>query len=76
LPPARSGGKDSAAPTAVNAIPQFAQPLPLLSVQPGGTINTVLGNQAMTIRMCEFKANTLPTGAVPAMPYMGVGLSQ
>jgi spore coat protein A len=45
-----------------SAIPQFAQPLPLLSVQPGGTINTVFGNTPLTITMCEFDANVLPPG--------------
>ena len=45
-----------------NGIPQFVQPLPLLNVQQGGTINTVLGNQDLTIRMCEFDANILPPG--------------
>jgi FtsP/CotA-like multicopper oxidase with cupredoxin domain len=47
-----------------SAIPQFVQPLPLLSVQPGGTINTVLGNEALTVRMCEFDANVLPPGTI------------
>ncbi|MBV9186300.1 MAG: multicopper oxidase domain-containing protein [Acidobacteria bacterium] len=43
------------------AIPQFVQPLPLLSAKPyGGTINTVAGNGPLTLRMCEFRANTLP----------------
>ena len=45
-------------------IPQFVQALPLLSVQTGGTINTLLGNQALTIRMCEFWANVLPPGTI------------
>jgi len=51
-------------PLAGKAIPQFVQPLPKLSVQTGGTINTVLGNNALTLRMCEFKANVLPAAAV------------
>jgi len=51
-------------PIAGSAIPQFAQPLPLLSVQPGGTINTVLGNRSLTITMCEFWANVLPLGTL------------
>jgi spore coat protein A len=44
-----------------SAIPQFAQPLPTLSVA-GGTIGTVFGNTPLTIRMCEFDANVLPPG--------------
>ena len=48
-----------------SAIRQFAQPLPLLSVKPqGGTITTVLGNTALTLRMCEFRANVLPPDTV------------
>jgi spore coat protein A len=42
-------------------IPQFIQPLPLLSVA-GGTMATVLGNQPLTLTMCEFDANMLPPG--------------
>ncbi len=49
-------------PIAGSAIPQFAQPLPLLSVQPGGTVATLIGNQPLAIRMCEFDANVLPPG--------------
>ena len=45
-----------------SAIPQFAQSLPLLSVQPGGTIPVEAGNQALTIRMCEFQSRILPPG--------------
>lgn len=42
-------------------IPQFAQPLPKLTVKPqGGTITTVFGNVPLTLRMCEFRANVLP----------------
>ncbi len=48
-------------------VPQFAQPLPLLSVQPGGTINTIVSNNTsfkspLELRMCEFDAKVLPTG--------------
>ncbi len=46
-------------------IPNFAQALPTLTTQAGGTISTILGNQPLTLRMCEFKANMLPPGAVP-----------
>jgi FtsP/CotA-like multicopper oxidase with cupredoxin domain len=49
-------------PIAGKAIPQFMQPLPLLSVQPGGTMATVLGNTPLTITMCEFDAKVLPPG--------------
>jgi spore coat protein A, manganese oxidase len=51
-------------PIAGKAIPQFMQPLPLLSVQPGGTMATVFGNQPLTITMCEFNSQVLP----PPMP--------
>jgi len=44
-----------------SAIPQFAQPLPTLSVA-GGSIATVFGNAPLTIRMCEFDAKVLPPG--------------
>jgi FtsP/CotA-like multicopper oxidase with cupredoxin domain len=48
-------------PFSGSAIPQFAQPLPTLSVA-GGTIATVFGNAPLTIRMCEFGAKVLPLG--------------
>lgn len=48
-------------PLPAAAIPQFIEPLPTLSVG-GGTLTTVLGNQPLTIRMCEVWANVLPTG--------------
>jgi len=51
-------------PLAGKAIPQFMQPLPILSVQPGGTMATVLGNQPLEIHMCEFDANVLPLGTI------------
>jgi spore coat protein A len=49
-----------------SAIPQFVQPLPLLTVA-GGTMQTVSGDTGLplTVRMCEFKANVLPAGTVP-----------
>ncbi len=50
-------------PIAGKTIPQFVQPLPLLS-EAGGTMATVGGNQPLTIRMCEFDAQVLP----PPMP--------
>jgi FtsP/CotA-like multicopper oxidase with cupredoxin domain len=56
-------------------IPQFTQPLPLLSAQPGGTINTIVAPfaQPLDLTICEFKANILPPGFVPAngQPYTG-----
>ena len=42
-------------------IPQFAQPLPLPSTS-GAGIHAVFGNRPLTVRMCEFWANVLPTG--------------
>ena len=51
-------------PIAGSAIPQFIQQLPLLSVQPGGTMTTIMGNQPVTVRMCEFKASVLPPATV------------
>ncbi len=51
-------------PLAPAAIPQFVNPLPLLSVA-GGPIQTVAGNTQLTIRMCEFKARVLPSTFVP-----------
>lgn len=54
--------QSSQIPLAGKAIPQFMQPLPLLSLQPGGTIATVFGNTPLTITMCEFDAKVLPPG--------------
>jgi FtsP/CotA-like multicopper oxidase with cupredoxin domain len=55
-------------PIAGSTIPQFAQPLPLLSVQPGGKIDTLVtntpANGPLQLSMCEFKAQVLP----PPMP--------
>jgi spore coat protein A len=47
-----------------NAIPQFVDPLPILSVQ-GGSIETVLATPAF-IHMKEFRAQVLPSTFVPA----------
>jgi FtsP/CotA-like multicopper oxidase with cupredoxin domain len=54
------------------AIPQFVDPLPLLNVAPGGTIETITAASA-TLSMCEFKANVMPSTFVPAVggPYTG-----
>jgi spore coat protein A len=52
-------------PIAGAAIPQFAQPLPTLSIAPQhGVITTVLGSRPLKLRMCEFRANMLPPEAV------------
>ncbi len=63
--------KSPQVPIAGSAIPQFAQPLPQLSVQPGGVINTVVSNNTsftapLDITMCEFKAHVLPPGTFQA----------
>jgi len=50
-------------PLAPALIPQFIQPLPLLSVS-GGSMATVAGNQPLTVTMCEFDSQVLP----PPMP--------
>lgn len=60
-----SAAQSPQVPLPGSAIPQFAQSLPLLSVQQG-TINTVIGNQALTVTMCEFDANVLPPGTFTA----------
>ncbi len=61
-----------------NKIAQFVDPLPLLSVAPGGTMQTVLpsilgGTDNITLRMIEAQTNMMPTGFVPAngLPYTG-----
>ena len=65
VPAATAGAVQSPqTPLAGSAIPQFMQPLPLLSVQPGGSMRTVMGNQALTIKMCEFQAAVLPPGTI------------
>ncbi len=38
-------------------------------------MTTVFGNQPLTVRMCEFKANMLPAGAVRGLyRHLGVGI--
>lgn len=53
-------------PIAGSAIPQFVQPLPLLSVhsqaRPPNTIATAIGGQPLTLTMCEMKSHVLPPG--------------
>lgn len=60
-------------PLAGSAIPQFVQELPTLSLntQSIPKINTVMGNQPLTIRMCEFDANVLPPGTPLAVGAAG-----
>jgi FtsP/CotA-like multicopper oxidase with cupredoxin domain len=57
-----------------SAIPQWVDPLPLLSLA-GGPMETVVGNQALTITMSEMLANVLPTGFAPPLgwPTGGAG---
>src|SRR6266540_411364 len=67
LPGLASAAQSLQVPLAPSAIPQFVEPLPLLSVQPGGTINTIISTSTsfanpLQLTMCEFKANILPTG--------------
>ena len=61
-----------------NKIAQFKDPLPLLTVAPGGTMQTVLpgilgGTDTLTLRMIESQTKMMPTGFVPAngLPYTG-----
>jgi FtsP/CotA-like multicopper oxidase with cupredoxin domain len=54
-------------------IPQFVDPLPVLSVA-GGPMETVIaGTDEITLNMLEFQANMMPSTFVPAngLPYMG-----
>ena len=56
-----------------NKIPQFVDPLPLLSVA-GGPIETVVASTGeITLNMLEFRANIMPSTFVPAngLPYTG-----
>ncbi|HEY6002551.1 MAG TPA: multicopper oxidase domain-containing protein [Anaeromyxobacter sp.] len=67
LPAGALAFKSPQVPLAAKAIPQFVDPLPLLSVQPGGTMSTVVATGTsfaapLPITMCEFQANILPTG--------------
>ncbi len=57
-----------------NKIPQFVDPLPLLSVAPGGTMETVVaGTGEITLNMLEFQAKVMPSKFTPAngLPYSG-----
>jgi spore coat protein A len=56
-----------------SSIPQFIDPLPLLSVA-GGPIETILaGTDEITLTMHEFQANVMPSAFKPAngQPYTG-----
>lgn len=56
-----------------NKIPQFVDPLPLLSVA-GGQMETVIaGTGEITLNMLELQANMMPSTFVPAngLPYTG-----
>ena len=54
-------------PLPAKNIPRFIQPLPLLTVQPGGTMNTIVaGNSEIQLNMCEFTAKILPPGTLGA----------
>jgi spore coat protein A, manganese oxidase len=57
LPVLGWGAQTPQLPIAGTALPQFVEPLPALRTLPG--------NGPITLRMCEFKANVLPAGAVP-----------
>ncbi|MGE5322925.1 MAG: multicopper oxidase domain-containing protein [Actinomycetota bacterium] len=66
-------GQQNQTPLAGSSIPQFVQPLPILSVSPFSNlpapnppylkaIDTIFGNGALSIHMCEFDASVLPPG--------------
>ena len=59
-------------PLAGGAIPQFVDPLPLLSVA-GGPMETIIaGASEIELHMREFQANVMPSTFVPATgPYTG-----
>jgi FtsP/CotA-like multicopper oxidase with cupredoxin domain len=65
LPGIATAAQTPQIPLAPSAIPKFVQPLPLLSVQPGGTMATVIGNQPLAIHMCEFDVKVLPAPFPP-----------
>jgi FtsP/CotA-like multicopper oxidase with cupredoxin domain len=62
----RVGAQAGQTPLAGSAIPQFVDPLPLLSVA-GGPIETVIaGASEIALNMQEFKATVMPSTFVPA----------
>ncbi len=56
-----------------NKIPQFVDPLPLLSVAGGPMETVVAGPGEITLNMLEFQAKVMPSTFVPAngLPYTG-----
>ncbi len=56
-----------------SAIPQFIDPLPLLSVAGGPMETIVAGASEVTLTMKEFQSNVMPSAFVPAngQPYTG-----
>jgi spore coat protein A len=56
-----------------SAIPQFIDPLPLLSVAGGPMETIVAGTGEVTLTMKEFQSNVMPSAFVPAngLPYTG-----
>jgi spore coat protein A, manganese oxidase len=56
-----------------NSLPQFADPLPDLSIAGGPMETIVAGASQINLFMEEFKAKVMPTGFVPAngLPYSG-----
>ncbi len=61
--PAFEHGDSLQTPLPQSAVPQFVQPLPLLTVQ-GGPLQTVSGERPLTLRMCEFRSRILPPGTL------------
>jgi spore coat protein A len=61
-------------PIAGKTIQQFVEPLPLLSVQPGGTMATFVSNNTsfanpLPIRICEFQTQVLPRPMPPTWTW-------
>jgi spore coat protein A, manganese oxidase len=70
---ARSAFAVQGTPLSGTKIPQFVDPLPVLSVS-GGPIETLIaGPGEITLNMLEFQANMMPSTFVPAngLPYTG-----
>jgi hypothetical protein len=65
IPPAAGAAVTPQIPLAGSAIPQFVDPLPMLDLA-GGPIKTLATQDETqyTVRMCEFKANVLPSTVV------------
>ncbi len=62
--------KSPQVPIAGSSLPQFVDPLPLLSVQPGGTMTTIVANNTsftspLQLSICELKTKVLPSTWVP-----------